>query len=82
VLSGDGHWKLHLPHDYQSLDYAGKDGVPGKYQTKKIELSLFDMENDPYETKNVIDSHPEIAKRLHAYAEEHRREFFPDQPAE
>ena len=82
VLSGDGHWKLHLPHNYQTLDYPGKDGAPGKYKTKRIELSLFDMENDPYETKNVIDGHPEIAKRLRAFAEEHRREFYPDQPVE
>ena len=82
VLSGDGKWKLHLPHNYQTLDYAGKDGMPGKYKTQRIELSLFDMEHDPYETKNVIDSHPDIAKRLHAYAEEHRREFYPDQPAD
>ena len=59
---------------------AGKDGVPGKYTPKKIEQSLFDMENDPYETKNVIDSHPDIAKRLQAYAEQHRREFYSDTP--
>ena len=82
VLSGDGHWKLHLPHNYQSLDYAGKDGVPGKYKTKRIELSLFDMENDPYETKNVIDAHPDVAQRMRTFAEEHRREFYPDQKAE
>lgn len=82
VLSGDGHWKLHLPHNYQSLDYAGKDGMPGKYKTKRIELSLFDMEKDPYETTNVIDAHPDVAKRLRGFAEEHRREFYPDQKAE
>ncbi len=80
VLSGDGHWKLHLPHNYQSLDYPGKDGVPGKYKTKRIELSLFDMENDPYETTNVIERHPDVAARLHAFAELHRHEFYPDQP--
>jgi len=80
VISGDGHWKLHLPHNYNSLAVAGKDGVPGKYTPKKIEQSLFDMENDPYETKNVIDSHPDIAKRLQAYAEQHRREFYSDTP--
>ena len=76
VISGDGHWKLHLPHNYNSLGTAGKDGLPGKYVTKRIEESLFDMENDPYESHNVIDSHPDIAKRLEAYAEQHRREFF------
>jgi arylsulfatase A len=82
VLSGDGHWKLHLPHNYQTLDYPGKDGVPGKYKVKRLELSLFDMENDPYETTNVIESHADVAKRLRAFAEEHRREFYPEQAAE
>ena len=78
VITGDGRWKLHLPHAYNSLDAPGKDGVPGNYVSKKIELALFDMENDPYETKNVIDSHPDVAKRLQSYAEQHRREFYSD----
>jgi len=81
VISGDGHWKLHLPHPYQTLVYAGNDGKPGKYTTKQIELSLFDMEKDPYETTNVIKEYPEIAARLKGYAEQHRREFYPEQPA-
>jgi arylsulfatase A len=81
VLSGDGHWKLHVPHPYQTLLYAGNDGKPGEYTTKQIELSLFDMEKDPYETTNVIAEHPDIAARLSGYAEQHRREFYLDQPA-
>ncbi len=81
VLSGDGHWKLHLPHNYQSLDYAGKDGFPGKYKTKRIELSLFDMQNDPFETTNVMDAHPDIVRQLRVFAEEHRRAFYPNQQA-
>jgi arylsulfatase A len=80
VICGDGHWKLHLPHDYNSVETAGKDGVPGKYVTKKIELALFDMEKDPYETTNVLEQYPDIARRMKAFAEEHRREFYPDQP--
>jgi hypothetical protein len=47
VISGDGRWKLHLPHGYNSLEAAGAGGVPDSYVTKKIELSLFDMEADP-----------------------------------
>ncbi len=81
VISGDGHWKLHLPHPYQTLLYAGNDGQPGKYTTKQIELSLFDMEKDPYETTNLVVERPDIAARLRGYAEHHRREFYPDQPA-
>lgn len=81
VISGDGHWKLHLPHKYITLLYAGKDGTPGKYTTKQIELSLFDMEKDPHETTNVIGKYPEIASRLKAYAEEHRKEFYANTPS-
>lgn len=73
VISGDGKWKLHLPHTYRTLAEAGNDGQPGRYETTSIELSLFDMENDPYETTNVIDQHPEVAKKLQAYAEHHKQ---------
>ena len=79
VISGDGHWKLHIPHNYSSLQTVGHDGMPGKYTTKRIELSLFDMENDPHETTNVAEKHPEITRRLKGYADEHRREFYPEQ---
>jgi arylsulfatase A-like enzyme len=76
VVSGDGHWKLHLPHPYRTLVEAGRDGAAGKYRQTKIELSLFDMEKDPLETTNVIDSFPDVAKRLMGYAEAHRKEFY------
>jgi arylsulfatase A len=76
VISGDGRWKLHLPHAYRTLEVAGNDGQAGKYRQEKIELSLFDMEADPYETKNVIERYPEVAKRLREYAERHRAEFY------
>ena len=78
ILSGDGKWKLHLPHNYRTMtDIKGKDGTPGKYDySAKIELSLFDMENDPYETKNVILDHPEIAEQLMQFAEVHKKKFF------
>jgi len=78
VFSGDGRWKLHLPHSYRTLVQAGNDGQPGKYRQEKIGLSLFDMQADPLETRNVIADHPEIASRLQALAEEHRRRFFGD----
>lgn len=80
VISGDGRWKLHLPHTYRSLVRPGNDGQPGVYETRRIELSLFDMEKDPYETTNVLEKYPQIAARLREFAEQHRREFYPDQP--
>jgi arylsulfatase A-like enzyme len=79
VISGDGHWKLHLPHNYRSLVRAGNDGAPGVYETKRIELSLFDMENDELETTNVLTRYPKVAARMQEFADRHRREFYPDQ---
>ena len=76
VMTGDGKWKLHLDHNYQSLKTVGKDGLPGKYDTKHINLSLFDMENDPYETKNVIDKNKDIVKKLKKYADLHQQKFY------
>jgi arylsulfatase A-like enzyme len=76
VISGDGRWKLHLPHPYRVLVTAGNDGAAGKYRQERIELSLFDMEADPKETANVIDKFPDVAARLQAFADEHRREFY------
>ncbi|WP_346858142.1 sulfatase [uncultured Draconibacterium sp.] len=78
VMSGDGKWKLHLPHNYRTMtEIEGKDGMPGKYDyTAKIELSLFDMVNDPFETTNVISKYPEIAKKLQGFVEIHKARFF------
>ena len=76
VMSGDGKWKLHVPHPYQTLVQAGHDGAPGEYRRTEIGLSLYDMENDPYETKNVLEQYPEVARLLEGHAEEHRREFY------
>jgi arylsulfatase A-like enzyme len=76
VISGDGRWKLHLPHSYRTLEYAGNDGKPGKYRQAQIGLSLFDMEADPYEKENVIEKFPDVAKRMQSFAEEHRRQFY------
>jgi arylsulfatase A-like enzyme len=76
VISGDGRWKLHLPHQYRTLVEAGRDGMAGKYRQASIELSLFNMEADPFETTNVIDKFPEVAARLKGYAERHRQTFY------
>ncbi len=77
VISADGRWKLHLPHPYRTLVKPGKDGMAGKYKNIEIELSLFDMEKDPYETTNVIEKYPKVAERLKGYAERHKQKFYP-----
>jgi arylsulfatase A-like enzyme len=76
LVSGDGRWKLHLPHSYRHVEKPGKDGVPGRTSHPKLERSLFDLEKDPFETTNVIESHPEVAARLMRFADAHKRRFY------
>ncbi|MHC4740486.1 MAG: sulfatase-like hydrolase/transferase [Planctomycetota bacterium] len=76
VISGDGKWKLHIPHGYRTLVEPGFNGMPGKYKQAKIGFALFDMENDPYETTNVIEDYPEVAARMKKYAEQHKKKFY------
>jgi arylsulfatase A-like enzyme len=76
VLSGDGNWKLHIPHQYRTLVYPGMDGQAGKYKQAQVELSLFDMKNDPYERVNVIDKYPQLAAELQQLAEQHKDRFY------
>jgi arylsulfatase A-like enzyme len=76
VMSGDGRWKLHLPHDYNRVAKLGFDGVPGNFEKHKIELSLFDLEADPGETTNVIAQNPEVAGQLQRIAKEHQKKFY------
>lgn len=81
VLSSDGRWKLHLPHPYRTLVEPGRNGQAGKYRVDQIELSLFDLEHDPHETRNVIDQFPDVANRLRALAESHYNAFYAEAPA-
>ncbi len=49
---------------------------PEHKSSRRIERSLFDLENDPNETSNVIDSQPEVVERLKKYAESHKNRFY------
>lgn len=59
-----GQWKLHLPHRSKYYPSPGKDGLPGKRTFKDIPLSLFNLETDIGETKNVAADNPKIVSRL------------------
>ncbi|MFH0759174.1 MAG: sulfatase [Bacteroidota bacterium] len=76
VISGDGHWKLHLPHEYRTLDSAGSGGYPGTYAMMRIDTALFNMETDPYETTNVLKENPEVAAGLIGLAKAHSMRFY------
>lgn len=75
ITSGDGRWKVQLPHQYRSLigGTAGKDSRPGKYaQIPIVEVELYDLQNDVGETTDVAKEHPEIVRTLLAEAESYR----------
>ncbi|MFW5726125.1 MAG: sulfatase-like hydrolase/transferase, partial [Bacteroidota bacterium] len=76
VISGDGKWKLHLPHNYRTVGTGGRDGLPGKYIQDSTELALFDMVHDPQERQNVIEVYPEIAQELIEFARQHNNKFY------
>lgn len=78
VLSGDGKWKLHLPHPYRTPLEAGQDGMPGTIVQASIDTALFHMVNDPLETTSVLADHPEIAWELIRMAEVHRSKIYPE----
>ena len=75
-MSGDGKWKLHIPHGYRTSPVGGRDGLPGVYQHTRIDTALYDMIHDPQEKINVIDEYPEVAGELLRYAEQHQARFF------
>jgi arylsulfatase A len=78
VASGDGHWKLQLPHSYSSLAGrpGGHGGVPAKYQQIKIlQPELYDLASDPGETTDVASRRPEVVKQLLEVAERARVEL-------
>lgn len=70
-----GPWKLHFPHEYQEFQTGGKDGQPAKYGKNKIGLSLFNLDSDIGETKDVIAQHSDIAKQMQDLADKMRQEL-------
>lgn len=76
VMSGDGRWKLHLPHSYRTLSKAGKGGDAGKYIHQDLDMTLYDLLHDPYEKGNVMDSYPDKTKALLEMAIDHQTKFY------
>jgi arylsulfatase A len=78
VVTGDGRWKLQLPHTYRTLGGrpGGRDGHPVPYENRKLEhAELYDLENDISEAGDVASANPETVKRLEAVAEQAREDL-------
>jgi arylsulfatase A len=69
-------WKLHFPHAYRSLTgQPGQDGKPGGYTEEKIELSLYNLDTDIGESKDLKAAQPEVVVRLEQLADKARLEL-------
>ena len=78
IIDGDGRWKLHITHPYKSVLQQGNDGGSGKYKQQTLEMSLFDLQNDPFERHNVREMYPEITKKLWSYYKAHFEKYYAD----
>ncbi len=70
-------FKLVFPHQYRTLAgrAGGTGGRPVAYEQATIELSLFDLDEDVSETRNVIDEFPDVVAELQKQAEQARNEL-------
>jgi arylsulfatase A len=78
VVSGDGRWKLALPHEYRTLDGnpGGLGGMPVAYEQRRLKKpELYDLVSDVSESRDVSARHPQIVANLQAEAEKARAEL-------
>ncbi|MFO1515239.1 MAG: hypothetical protein U1F83_20455 [Verrucomicrobiota bacterium] len=78
VTSGDGRWKLQLPHTFRTLPghSGGTNGIPAKYEQVKMDApELYDLKSDLGETTDVAAQNPEVVQRLLALAEQARSDL-------
>jgi arylsulfatase len=78
VSTGDGRWKLVLPHTYRTLNGrpGGTAGIPVKYEMKRVERpELYDLRAEISERADVSAGHPDVVKNLLAEAEKARADM-------
>jgi arylsulfatase len=61
----------------KSIQQSGLEGIASRhgYRVENIELSLFDLSQDPGEKHNLAAEHPEVVKRLQALADLARKDL-------
>ncbi len=78
TVTGDGRWKLQLPHTYRTLGGrpGGHGGLPVPYENRKLQQAeLYDLDQDISEARDVAAAHPEIVKSLESEAERAREDL-------
>ena len=69
---------MQLPHTYRGLGNrpGGTDGIPVNYDMVKLKAAeLYDLQEDIGEKHDLPAQHPEMVKRLEAFAEKMREEL-------
>lgn len=60
-----GDWKLHVPHNHRHQEGPpGTDRKSAGQVTRRIGLSLYNLKDDPFETKNLAQDFPSVTWRL------------------
>jgi arylsulfatase len=72
-----GPWKLVLPHTARTMagQSPGADGRPGAYKPLPVTRALYNLRDDPAESRDLSAERPEIVARLEGLAEEGRAEL-------
>jgi arylsulfatase len=61
----------------QAIEQSGIRGIASRhgYEVRRTGRVLYDLRNDPGETRDVSAEHPEVVKRLEALAEKARADL-------
>jgi arylsulfatase A-like enzyme len=71
-----GPWKLHFPHKFPSLTgKPGSNGVPGGITPGSIGNALYNLHDDPAESENVLEKHPDIVAKIEKLADAAREDL-------
>ena len=72
---------MYFPHRYRTLSgrEGRNDGTPIKYQYVNLEMmELYNLVEDPSETKNLFEQYPEIVNKIKKLADIKRKEIGDD----
>jgi arylsulfatase A-like enzyme len=71
-----GPWKLHFAHNYRTVEgKTPEEGKPAKDGSATVAKSLYNLEKDIGESKNVIEENPAIVKKLEKLAQAMREDL-------
>ena len=61
----------------KSIEESGIRGIASRhgYEVRRIERSLFNLKDDPGESRNVVDHHADVVRRLESLAEKARADL-------